>query len=69
MDPRTLESTADDLDRQAAAKRSQADDLVRQANDDEILATSNRDEARLLRDQQTEAEAREKEAEQALRNR
>ncbi len=67
MDPRTLEDTADDLDRHAVDKRSQADDLMRQADDDETLAVSNRDEARRLRDEQTVAEARERDAEAALR--
>jgi len=59
MDPRVLEDTADDLERQAATKRAEADD-------DEILATANRDEARRLRDEQTMAEARQREAEEAF---
>ncbi|GEM_PF-2246773 len=69
MDPRTLEDTADDLDRLAANKRAEAEDLIRLADDDETLATANRDEARRLRDEQTVAEARERDAEDALKRR
>lgn len=69
MDPRTLEATADDLDRQASYKRDESDTLLRDADTMESEARDTRAEAVRLRDEEIRAAAREREAESQLTNR
>ena len=69
MDPRTLESTADDLERQASDNRDESDRLLREADDLDREARDTRAQASSLRDEQDAAAAQQREAESDLRGR
>jgi hypothetical protein len=57
MDPSTLESTADDLERRASDNRDESDRLLREADRLDSEASDNRAEAGRLRDEQHRAAA------------
>ena len=62
-----METTADNLDKEAADDRAAADDLYQSADTKERQAVDTRAEAIRLRDEQTRAEAVERDAEAARR--